>query len=192
MGVFVSEFAAQRGMSVQGVYKAIKRHNIPTLKGVSNGKSAQFMTDEDAARLNELLGPTATETLVLKQNLTTDMFLAREALEKEYTKKKAELDKELKDEVNITRKEMLDHVKDGVSEMKKMLEDERKSTIKKLEKENEELKSKNEALSEQNQKLTNELTELREQLKYIQAHPLISAWDRKKEAKKNGKPAKDN
>ena len=48
MSVFVSEFAAQRGMTVQGVYKAIKRHNIPTQQGVSNGKSAQFMTDEDA------------------------------------------------------------------------------------------------------------------------------------------------
>lgn len=196
MSVFVSEFAAQRGMSVQGVYKAIKRHKIPTLKGVSNGKSAQFMTDEDAARLNELLGPTATQTLVLQQSMKYNMTVAQtafeEKLKKEFAEKEAKLGQKLEEEKNITRQQMLTHVKDGVSEMKKMLEDERKLTIKKLEKENEDLKSENKALSEENKKLNMELTELREQLKHIQAHPIISAWDRKKEAKKNGKPAKNN
>ena len=107
MGVFVSEFAAQRGMSVQGVYKAIKRHNIPTLKGVSNGKSAQFMTDEDAARLNELLGPTATQTLVLQQSMKYDMTVAQtafeEKLKKEFAEKEAKLGQKLEEAKNITR-----------------------------------------------------------------------------------------
>lgn len=97
MSVFISEFATQRGMTVQGVYKAIKRHNIPTYQGVSNGKSAQYMTDEDAQRLNELLGPTEASNLILANTLQVEIANRETALLREKEK-----------EILETRKQMLD------------------------------------------------------------------------------------
>ena len=209
MSVFVSEFAAQRGMTVQGVYKAIKRHGIPTQQGVSNGKAAQFMSDEDAARLNELLGPTATHALVLQQNLENSMLEAREQIHKEkeaffekYTQKADELQHAKDEEVNTTRQLMLDHIDTGVAEMRQMILEEHNGTIKmyqgqvkELEKQKKALEETNKALSDENQRLKNQLQQTTEELEYIKAHPyknVKAAWDRKKEAKQNGQSQKDN
>lgn len=199
MPVTVAEFATQRGMSRQGVYNAIKRYEIQTYQGVSNGKSTQFMSDEDAARLNELLGPTESSNLILKQNLELQIRTEREELLKEASSKVEATLREKADEVEKTRTMMLDRIDNGVSEMKQMLESERNGTIKMLEKDNadqkkeiEKLKTENKNLSDENERLRLELKTALEKLKYTQAHPIISALDRKKEAKKNGKPAEDN
>lgn len=123
MSVTVAEFATQRGMSRQGVYKAIERHNIPTFKGVSNGKSTQFMTDEDAQRLNEILGPTETSNMILKQNLELQIQQDREQLIQEKAEKVEQLLREKEAEMTVTREEMLNRVESGVSEMHKMMDE---------------------------------------------------------------------
>ena len=107
MGVFVADFAKQRGMTVQGVYKAIKRHSIPTQQGALNGKSAQFMTDEDATRLNEILGPTEASNLILANQLQVQIANRENELISEREKKNEELISEKEEEMNKTREIMI-------------------------------------------------------------------------------------
>lgn len=208
MSVFVSEFAAQRGMTVQGVYKAIKRHNIPTQQGVSNGKSAQFMTDEDAARLNELLGPTESSNLILKQNLELQIRTEREDLLKETSSKVEATLREKADEVEKTRAMMLDRIDNGVSEMKQIAEEERAGTmklyqsqIKDQKKEIEELKGKIDTLTTENQELKERINQLEGMLVEAVNHPYahlincashIDDYKPFERGKKSGKSAKDN
>ena len=123
MSVTVAEFATQRGMSRQGVYKAIKRYEIPTFQGVSNGKSTQFMSDEDAQRLNELLGPTETSNMILKQNLELQIQQDREQLIQEKAEKVEQLLREKEEEMTVTREEMISRVESGVSEMHQMMDE---------------------------------------------------------------------
>lgn len=211
MTVFVSDFAKQRGMTVQGVYKAIKRHNIPTQQGVSNGKSAQFMTDEDAQRLNEMLGPTEASNLILAKNLELQIQTEREALIQEKADKVESLLREKEAEMTITREEMLKRVDTGVAEMHQMVDELRAEyrhkedlNIKLFKKreaeyqaENERLKKENQELTEKNSRLKERLNQtlerntlLQNQLVEAQQHPyknLRAAWNRKREEKKNGK-----
>ena len=191
----VAEFAAYRGMSIPGAYKAIKRHNIPTYQGVANGKSAQYLSDEDAARLNEILGPTQTHTLILKKSLEARLLEEKDKLDEQH---KAELDTE----VNKTRTMMLAHVDSGVSEMKQLLETaltstsaNLKSIINEQKKEIKRLQEENQKLKEENQSLKTELKSTQEKLKYTEDYPFksaLSAWNRKKEVKKHGKPSENN
>ena len=123
MSVTVAEFAQQRGMSKQGVYNAIKRHHIPTYKGVSNGKSAQFMTDEDAEHLNELLGPTPESNIALAQTLQLEVANRENALLNEKQELTERLYKEKEAEMMVTRQEMLSKIDAGVSEMHQMVDE---------------------------------------------------------------------
>lgn len=208
MSVFVSEFAAQRGMTVQGVYKAIKRHNIPTQQGVSNGKSAQFMTDEDAARLNELLGPTESSNLILKNTLELQLQTEREELIKKTGDKVEATLREKAEEVEKTRSMMLDRIDSGVSEMKQIAEEERAGTmklyqsqIKEQKAEITELKEKIYTLTTENQALKERINQLEGMLVEAVNHPYahlfncashIDEYKQFERGKKSGKSAKDN
>lgn len=208
MSVFVSEFAAQRGMTVQGVYKAIKRHNIPTLQGVSNGKSAQFMTDEDAARLNELLGPTEASNLILKNTLELQIRTEREKLVKETGDKVEATLREKADEVEKTRTLMLERIDNGVSEMKQIVEEERAGTMKLYQSQIEEQKEEITELKGKIDTLTKENQELKDKVNYLDGllveavnHPYshliscgfhIDAYKPFERRTSYGKPAKDN
>ena len=208
MSVFVSEFAAQRGMTVQGVYKAIKKHNIPTQQGVSNGKSAQFMTDEDAARLNEILGPTESSNLILKNTLELQIQTEREELIRKTGDKVEATLREKAEEVEKTRSMMLDRIDSGVSEMKQIAEEERAGTmklyqsqIKEQKEEITELKGKIDTLSTENQELKERIKKLEEMLVEAVNHPYahlincashIDEYKQFERGKKSGKSAKDN
>ena len=117
MSVTVAEFATQRGMTRQGVYKAIKRFESPTFQGVSNGKATQFMSDEDAERLNEMLGPTEASNLILKQNLELQIQTEREHLIQKNASKVESVLREKELEMTQTRTQMLERIESGVSEM---------------------------------------------------------------------------
>ena len=216
MSVFVSEFAAQRGMTVQGVYKAIKRHNIPTQQGVSNGKSAQFMTDEDAQRLNELLGPTESSNLILKNQLELQIQTEREQLIKEKADKIEELLREKEKEMTVTRELMMNKFGDystdttialnnmrsdmtasidAVKEAYKVNIDAKDARISELENDKRNLEDQIERLKEKLQIALDKNTVLQNELVFAQQHPyknLKASWDRKKEAKKDGQSTENN
>jgi len=198
MGVFVADFAKQRGMTVQGVYKAIKRHNIPTQQGVINGKSAQFMTDEDATRLNEILGPPEASNLILANQLQVQIANRENELISERERKVEELLREKEVEMTKTRELMLSRINEISSDMQGVVgtirsayekqDREKSDRITALEAENRALNDKVAQLQETNRELLRQLSEAQE-------HPyknLKASWDKKKEAKKNGTPAKDN
>ena len=208
MPVTVAEFAAQRGMSRQGVYNAIKRYEIPTYQGVSNGKSTQFMSDEDADRLNELLGPTEASNMILKQNLELQIRTEREDLLRETSSKVEAALREKTEEMTTTRQQMLDHIDSGVSEMREMVEAERNGTIKLYENQVKELKKEKEALTDKLEALTAENAELKEKIYKLNEllveavnHPYrhlintashIDEYKPFERGKTSGKPAKDN
>lgn len=216
MSVFVSEFAAQRGMTVQGVYKAIKRHNIPTQQGVSNGKSAQFMTDEDAQRLNELLGPTESSNLILKNQLELQIQTEREQLIKEKADKIEELLREKEKEMTVTRELMMNKFGDystdttvalnqlssninssldEVKEAYKLNLQAKEEKIAELEKDNEDLKAQVKRLKDKLQTTLDKNTQLQNDLKFAQEHPyknLTASWGKKKEAKRDGQLTEDH
>ena len=205
MSVTVAEFAAQRGMTRQGVYKAIKRFEIPTFQGVSNGKSTQFLSDEDAKRLNEMLGPTEASNLILKQNLELQIQTEREQLIQKNSEKVESVLREKEVEMTTTRTQMMERIESGVSEMHQMVDEVRadfkkalaakEKQIQKLEGENSELKEQIKRLKERLQLKIDENDVLQSELIYAQNHPyrnLKASWDRKKEAKKDGQSSEDN
>ncbi|MBR5179400.1 MAG: hypothetical protein IKW90_11450 [Lachnospiraceae bacterium] len=204
MSVTVAEFAAQRGMTRQGVYKAMKRFNIPTFQGVSNGKSTQFMSDEDAQKLNEMLGPTEASNLILKQNLELQIQQDREKLIQEKADKVEAVLREKEQEVMTTRQQMLEHIDSSVSEMREIAEAERNGTIKlyenqvkDLKKEKQALMDKVEALTAENSELKETINKLNEMLVEAVNHPYrhlintashIDEYKPFERGKKNGKP----
>lgn len=58
MNMTITEYAQKRGVTKQTIYTAIKRHpeiNEHMINGVSNGKAANYLTDEAQAMLDELV-----------------------------------------------------------------------------------------------------------------------------------------
>lgn len=205
MSVTVAEFAAQRGMTRQGVYKAIKRFEIPTFQGVSNGKATQFMSDEDAKKLNEMLGPTEASNLILKQNLELQIQTEREQLIQKNADKVESVLREKEIEMTQTRTQMMERIESGVSEMHQMVDEvradfksalnEKNKRIAELEEENNNLRGQITRLKERLQVKLDENTLLQNQLVFAQQHPyrnLKASWDRKKEAKKDGQSSENN
>ncbi len=205
MSVTVAEFAAQRGMTRQGVYKAIKRFEIPTFQGVSNGKSTQFMSDEDAKKLNEILGPTEASNLILKQNLELQIQTEREQLIQKNADKVESVLREKEEEMTTTRTQMMERIESGVSEMHQMVDEVRadfkkalankEKQIQKLEDEKADLLEQIKRLKERLQLKIDENEVLQSELIFAQNHPyrnLKASWDRKKEAKKDGQSSEDN
>lgn len=205
MSVTVAEFAAQRGMTRQGVYKAMKRFDIPTFQGVSNGKSTQFMSDEDAKRLNEMLGPTEASNLILKQNLELQIQTEREELIQKNADKVESVLREKEAEMTTTRTQMMERIETGVSEMHQMVDEvradfkralnDKDKRITELEKEKDDLKDQIARLKERLQVTLDKNTQLQNELVFAQNHPyknLKASWDRKKEAKRDGKSTEDN
>lgn len=205
MSVTVAEFAAQRGMTRQGVYKAIKRFEIPTFQGVSNGKATQFMSDEDAKRLNEMLGPTEASNLILKQNLELQIQTEREQLIQKNSEKVESVLREKEVEMTKTRSQMMERIETGVSEMHQMVDEvradfkkalnDKDKRITELENEKKDLQDQIARLKEKLQVTLDKNTVLQNELVFAQQHPyknLKASWDRKKEAKKDGKSAEDN
>ena len=205
MSVTVAEFAAQRGMTRQGVYKAMKRFEIPTFQGVSNGKATQFMSDEDAKRLNEMLGPTEASNLILKQNLELQIQTEREQLIQKNADKVESVLREKEVEMTTTRTQMMERIETGVSEMHQMVDEVRadfKKALNDKDKRITELENEKKDLQDQITRLKDKLqvtldknTILQNELVFAQQHPyknLKASWDRKKEAKKDGKSTEDN
>jgi len=205
MSVTVAEFAAQRGMTRQGVYKAIKRFEIPTFQGVSNGKATQFMSDEDAKRLNEMLGPTEASNLILKQNLELQIQTEREQLIQKNADKVESVLREKEVEMTATRTQMMERIESGVSEMHQMVDEvradfkkalnDKEKRITELENEKKDLQDQITRLKEKLQIALDKNTVLQNELVFAQQHPyknLKASWDRKKEAKKDGKSTENN
>lgn len=205
MSVTVAEFAAQRGMTRQGVYKAMKRFEIPTFQGVSNGKATQFMSDEDAKRLNEMLGPTEASNLILKQNLELQIQTEREQLIQKNADKVESVLREKEVEMTTTRTQMMERIETGVSEMHQMVDEvradfkkalnDKDKRITELENEKKDLQDQITRLKEKLQVTLDKNTILQNELVFAQQHPyknLKASWDRKKEAKKDGKSTEDN
>lgn len=205
MSVTVAEFAAQRGMTRQGVYKAMKRFDIPTFQGVSNGKATQFMSDEDAQRLNEMLGPTEASNLILKQNLELQIQTEREAIIQKNADKVESVLREKEEEMTKTREMVLGKVDEKMDGLQQVLCDmrntyderikDKEARISELEQEKEELAEQNARLKERLQIALDKNTQLQNELVFAQNHPyrnLKASWDRKKEAKKDGKSTEDN
>ena len=119
MPVTIAEFAAQRGMSRQGVYNAIKRNGIETYQGVSNGKAAAYLSDESADKLNEILGPNERTNMILKQQLELTIQSEREQLLRETTEKVEQLLREKEVEITKTRTEMLEKIDDDTEALAK-------------------------------------------------------------------------
>lgn len=107
----IADFAERRGMTRQGVYNAIERFQIPTYQGKANGKAAQYMTDEDADRLDELLGPTEKSNKILAQNLQLEVANRETALLREKEK-----------EILETRSQMLEKVHSEVGNINQSIE----------------------------------------------------------------------
>ena len=205
MSVTVAEFAAQRGMTRQGVYKAIKRFEIPTFQGVSNGKATQFMYDEDAKRLNEMLGPTEASNLILKQNLELQIKTEREQLIQKNADKVESVLREKEVEMTATRNQMMERIESGVSEMHQMVDEvradfkkalnDKEKRITELENDKRNLEAQIERLKEKLQIALDKNTVLQNELVFAQQHPyknLKASWNRKKEAKKDGQLTEDN
>ncbi len=124
MPMTIAEYAADRGYSRQAIYNAIDRNEDlqrETYHGVSNGKSAKFLTDEGVGILDSTLQPSLKSNLTQKKNLelaitTRENQLIQEKADKieelsnKLTMETERLHREKEEEMTVTRTEMLDRV----------------------------------------------------------------------------------
>lgn len=106
MNKTVQEYAKERGVTPQAVYNAIKRNNVSTIQGVSNGKSAQFLDDEAQAILDQGMKPTQKSNEIAVASIQLEIANREIALLRE---------KEL--EVEETRMHMLARVEELGSDL---------------------------------------------------------------------------
>lgn len=145
MPMTVREYAVTRGYSRTAIYKAIERS--PDLanclyQGISNGKSAKFISDAGIEFLDRTLKPSSQSNLALKNNLELAVANRETALEKEHSAKVESLLRETAAEKDETRKMMIARVdagiEAGIEEIKKI----QAEKIERLEKENAELRER--------------------------------------------------
>ena len=185
MAVTVAEFAENRGASRQAVYTAIKRHSISTYQGVSNGKATQFMTDEEADRLNALLGPSDKNSLLVRQNLELQIHTERENLLKETSEKVEAILREKEAEISVTRTQMVGEVVELRDKVINNYENRIAVANERLQMQRERIKE----LEEENRKLK-EL--LREAVNHPYQHIWKASHDASLEDFRYGKPAKSD
>lgn len=180
MPMTIAEYATDRGYSRPAIYKAIDR--IPemqgqTYQGVSNGKSAAFLTDEGVGILDANLQPSSKSNVALKKNLelalrSRETELMQEKAEKieELTTKLAdktdELHREKEAEMTETRTMMMDRidaigsdVKETIATIKADYEEFRKKDQEKFHEQYDKLKSKYERVKSENEALRTEIEE---------------------------------
>ena len=160
MPMTVAEYATDRGYSRQAIYNAIDRNEAlqrETYQGVSNGKSAKFLTDEGVGILDSTLQPSLKSNITQKKNLelaitTRENQLIQEKADKieelsnKLTMETDRLHREKEEEMTVTRTEMLDRVENVGSDVRAFIAQirgtyekdlqEAKAKIDKLEQEN--------------------------------------------------------
>lgn len=187
----IKEYAEQRGCAPKTVYNALKKHQLKTVDGVSNGKAAQFLDDETIEQLNQIIRTSPQELSILKQQLeirTADYQLALEA-NKEVMRAKDELAYE-KDK---TRKQLLDEVVRIEDNFSRDLISIRSDFNQQLENKEAEIRKLNNELStisKENESLRAQVKKLKELLNWSQEHPIKNAWKHRKG--KNNASAKSN
>ena len=173
----VQEYADQRGCAPKTVYNALKKHNIQTVEGVSNGKAAQVLPDEAIEQLNQIIRTTPQELTVLKQQLEhreTDYQMALSA-----NREAMQAKDELAHEKDITRVEALEKVSDieqkFTENLTKLSADFSKSLADK-EEELEELRNSLKKSEEEKLQLKAQIKEQTDRLAWSQEHPIKNAW----------------
>ena len=141
MPMTVREYAETRGYSRVAIYKAIDRS--PELanclyQGISNGKSAKFISDEGINFLDQTLKPSSQSNIALKNHLELVVANREKALADEHLEKVESLLRETAAEKDETRKMMIARVDAGIKEIKKI----QAEKIERLEKENAELRER--------------------------------------------------
>lgn len=172
----VQEYAEQRGCAPKTVYNALKKHNIQTVEGVSNGKAAQVLPDEAIEQLNQIIKTTPQELTVLKQQLEhreTDYQMALSA-----NREAMQAKDELAHEKDITRVETLEKVSDIEQKFTENLTKLRADFSKSLadKEELEELRDSLKKSEEENRQLKAQIKELTDLLTWSQEHPIKNAW----------------
>ena len=169
---------------------------------------ASIASASSAARLNEILGPTESSNLILKNTLEIQIQTEREELIRKTGDKVEATLREKAEEVEKTRSMMLDRIDTGVSEMKQIAEEERAGTmklyqsqIKEQREEITELKGKIETLTAENHELKERINQLEGMLVEAVNHPYahlincashIDDYKPFERGKKSGKSSKDN
>ena len=109
----ILDYANDRGVTKQAVYSAIKKNGIETYQGVSNGKSAQYLSDEAIFELDQVIRPSQKSMAIMEANIEKmradqDKEIARGVIEAKNETIHAK--DELRDELVITRGQMLEQI----------------------------------------------------------------------------------
>lgn len=109
----ILDYANNRGVTKQAVYSAIKKNGIETYQGVSNGKSAQYLSDEAIFELDQVIRPSQKSMAIMEANIEKmradqDKEIARGVIEAKNETIHAK--DELRDELVITRGQMLEQI----------------------------------------------------------------------------------
>ena len=195
--ITIQEYANERGCSRQAVYSMINKHHLPTKKGISNGKSTQFLPDETVEKLNQLIRPTSKEVSTLSETLQLDLMNRESKLKDEALAAKDQTIKEISE----TREQMLEKIEAVSSDFKLALSDLKSDYEARLSnqeaaftREKSEKDTLIASLRAENDSLRKELRAAQDELAYIKAHPIKSAHKIIKEnkEKKNGPSAESN
>lgn len=194
MNKTIQEYARERGVTPQAIYVAIKRHNVPTIQGVSNGKPAGYLDDEAQAILDQVMKPTQKSNEIAVASLQLEIANREIALLRE---------KEL--EVEETRVHMLARVEELSSgldlrllDLTQELAQERTELKTSYERELNQIKQELTKANEEITRLNVELVAAYEtikkqtaQIKQLEEHP-FKEWNTRRKEAKNGKPKETN
>lgn len=188
--ITIQEYAVERGCSRQAVYNAIKKYNLETVQGISNGKAAQYLTDETRAKLNEVIRATSTEVSNLNNTMSLAIATRENELNKEIIKAKEETNEELKH----TRELMLARVTDSMQGLNETLASMRAEYKEHLATKNKKINELTQILNEKQQEITQlqqELAAAQARIKQLEEHP-FKEWNTRRKELKNGKSAESN
>ena len=188
--ITIQEYANERGCSRQAVYSMINKHHLPTKKGISNGKSTQFLPDETVEKLNQLIRPTPKEVATLSDSVQMKLMERETKLKDETILAKNETIQEIK----VTRLEMLARIEKIAHDFERQLSDERTKFSSERETLLREKSEKDHAISAlrlENEQLRQQIGALSKELERIKAHPIKSACAIIKE-NRNGTSAESN
>lgn len=195
--ITVQDYAIQRGCSRQAVYSMINKYHLPTEKGISHGKSTQFLPDETVEKLNQLIRPTSKEVATLSDSIQMELMERETKLKDETTLAKNETilaKNETIQEIKVTRLEMLARIEKIAHDFERQLSDERtkfSSERETLLREKSEKDLAISALRLENEQLRQQIGALSKELERIKAHPIKSACAIIKE-NRNGTSAESN
>lgn len=199
--ITIQEYANERGCSRQAVYNMINKHHLPTENGISNGKAAQFLSNETVEKLNQLIRPTSKEVSTLSETLQLDLMNRESKLKDEALAAKDQTIKE----IGETRAQMLERIEAVSSDFKKELAeirsdyearllDQKASFLRQKSGDDDRISS----LESENGRLKTELEAALAELESIKQHPWKSAYaihkqnKADKEESENGTPSEGN